>query len=124
MRRPPGAPHIDALLDVADRVHRALVERVQAVGHGLKHLLHPVDGVLDLLEQHLAAVAGHPKAQAALAVRYQNGEGVARNPERALFWALQALRQGIGRAQDTVDAMSKELGPEAAERVRKEAGAN
>ena len=68
-----------------------------------------------------SAEAGYGKAQAALAVRYQLGEGVGRDPERALFWAYRAEMNGVGRAADTITPMVAELGDEAAARIRDEA---
>jgi TPR repeat protein len=68
-----------------------------------------------------AAVSGHAKAQAALAIRYALADGVERDPTRALFWAYRARQQGVKRADETIKAMTAELGDEAADRIRKEA---
>jgi hypothetical protein len=58
---------------------------------------------------------------AALAVRYQLGEGVERDPKQALFWAYRAKFDGVGRAEATIKPMVAELGDEEADKIRSEA---
>jgi len=58
-----------------------------------------------LIEEHLKADAGDPDAQYAVACRYDSGNGVSRDFEKAFYWWMKAAQQGHSVAQFNLASM-------------------
>jgi TPR repeat protein len=58
------------------------------------------------------AERGNPKAQNVLGVMYRKGEGVTRNPGRALMWFSLAAKRGDARAKAGLRDLSQTMTPE------------
>ena len=57
------------------------------------------------------AQQGNPKAQSVIGVMYRRGEGVARNPVRALMWFSMAAKRGDARAKAELHDVSRDMTP-------------
>jgi TPR repeat protein len=58
------------------------------------------------------AEQGNPKAQSVLGAMYRRGQGVARNPIRALMWLSFAAKRGDAKARAGLRDLSQAMAPE------------
>ncbi|QBY05596.1 sel1 repeat family protein [Thalassotalea sp. HSM 43] len=66
-----------------------------------------LDEAFRLFEQ--AAKSGHPYAQISLAQMYRDGEAVAADENKALYWFAEAIKQGISSANKDYNELCKQV---------------
>jgi TPR repeat protein len=103
---------LDALQDAVDKLKR-LEDELNALPHqsfattstrAASTLSNDVLG--DALTQtRERALAGDPRAQYDLAIRYRHGVGLAKNPKEALLWAQRAAHSGYPMAMALMSAL-------------------
>lgn len=103
---------LDALQDALDQLKR-LEDDLKALPHqSLAHTTSlsantaPADVLGDAMTQtRERALAGDPRAQYDLAIRYRHGVGVQKNPKEALLWAQRAAHSGYPMAMALMSAL-------------------